>query len=102
MPLGNPLGYLQGQGGGAVNPQLIQFMMQMLQQAPQKPAGEFPTAMPSGAVPHNLRVPTAEEQSMSMLLQMLQAPQVGQQALNAGQGIQGGAFGGLGGRPRGS
>jgi hypothetical protein len=99
MPAGNPLGYLQG---GGIDPQLMQFLTQLLQQAPNKPAGGATDVMPPTAVPSNMRVPTEQESLMGMLLQRLQQPQAGVHAMNAPQGMMGGAFGSMGGRPRNS
>lgn len=88
--------------GPQMPPEIMEMLMQILTAMPQAPAGDMPMGMPQAAVPGMAQGPSQPENEIGMMLQMLQQGQPQAQAMTGPAGFQGGMFGGMGGRPRGS
>lgn len=92
----------QNPGMGQLNPGILQLIQSVLTSLPDRPTPNMGNSGGAMAVPSMARAMTPEEDFMNMLVGMLNNSNPEAQMNAAGQGIGGMAFGGLGGRPRGT
>lgn len=83
---------------------LIEMLMQVLTAPPEAPQGEIAGGSAPVGPPAFAKTEDPMQAQVAQLLQMLQMGQAAnpQQAMNASAGAQGGMYGQMGGRPRGT
>jgi len=86
-------------GGLQLTPELITMILELLSSIPQAMGTDPSAANPSGFLPSGVQQASPQEMELQQLMSMVSDP-AAQQA-NGAMGALGGAFGSMGGRPRG-